>query len=95
MNLLATAVAPLIAGLPLAIGVLAHGTRIGRRGEAIRPRRWEASCILTGAILLSVYFALLAPNLSTLHRTANVAILLGAVAGNAWLIYRPKRKPHA
>lgn len=92
---IATAVLPLAGGLPLAIGVAAHGSRIGRRGESLRPHRWEAVCILTGAVLLSVYFAMLAPNMATQSRVTTVVSIVGAVASTAWFIHRVERDRHA
>lgn len=91
---IATAVLPLAGGLPLAIGVAAHGSRIHRRGESLRARRWEAVSILAGAALLSVYFAVLAPNMTMQSRATIVVIIVGAVAGIAWFTHRVERGHH-
>lgn len=88
---------PVAAALPLAVGVAAHGSRIARRHESLRPRRWEAISIIVGAVLLGAYLAMPASGLSLPTRVALVLTIAGALAANAWLIHRAgplQRDPH-
>lgn len=81
--------------LPLAVGLAGHGSRIVRRHEPLTARRWEAICIVGGAILLSVYLAALAPGLAVSTRIVTVLTILGTLTANAILIRRAQRDRHA